>query len=250
MAAGFMYNTICDAPKDPIEKNPINRGDISEKNTFLGMVLLILGSISVFLILYKSYIAFSFFLVYIFLWLAYSGLRIRFKETVLGPLVASIVLFVGAPFIILLEFNYFDLSSVFLLLGLFLIYIAHEIAHTIKDYDVDKSYNCKTFAIILGRKYSAIIEYLTIIMGVAFLLGSSILIQTSIYFNLLLGIMFICSIITMIFYGFKSNFTNRHSFIRLMPYLLTRIFIIGYACLILDLSPLLILFIIWISLTK
>jgi 4-hydroxybenzoate polyprenyltransferase len=247
MVAGFMYNTICDAPTDPKEKNPIGRGDISKRNTLIGMILSIIASILFFILLYKSYVAFLFFLFYIFLWLAYSGSKIRFKETFLGPLIASIVLFIGTPFIILLEFNYFNYSSILLLLGLLVIYIAHEIKHTIKDYDVDKSYNCKTFAIIFGRKYSSITEYLLLTTGFVFLLGSSYLIGNSYYFNIIFLILVLISIILLFYYGIKTNYNIENDLYNYMPYIITRVFIIVYACLVLNLSPLLILFIIWIS---
>ncbi len=247
ITAGFMYNTICDAHIDPKEKNPITSGDISKKTTLIWMISIIIASILLFILFYRSYLAFIFFLFYIFLWLAYSGFKIRFKESFLGPLIAAIVGSVGAPFILLVEFNYFSYSSNLLFLGLFIISFAHEILHTVVDYDEDKLCSCKTFAIIFGKKYSSLFEYLLLIIGLVLLLGSSYSIGNSYIFNLIFVILFFVSIISTVSYGIKNNFKVNTVLYNAMPYLLTRVFIIIYACLIFKLSALIILFIIWIS---
>jgi 4-hydroxybenzoate polyprenyltransferase len=246
MTAGFMYNTICDTDIDPIEKNPIKRGDISKKTTSIVMVLTIIASILLFILFYKSYLAIILFLIYIFLWMAYSGLKIRFKESFLGPLIASIVGSVGAPFIILVEFNYFNYSSNLLLIGLFIISLAHEIKHTVVDYDADKSHNCKTFAILFSKRYSILTEYLLLIIGLVLILESSYSIGNSYIFNIVFILLFSISMILTVSNGLKTNFNINEVLYTAMPYLLTRIFFIIYACLIFNLPVLLILFIIWI----
>jgi 4-hydroxybenzoate polyprenyltransferase len=246
MAAGGMYNTICDASYDPKEKNPITRGDISKETISIGMIFSIVISILLFILFYKSYLAFIIFLFYIFLWLAYSGFKIRFKESVLGPLIASFIGYLAAPFIILIEFNYFNYSSNLLLLGLFIIYLAHEIKHTVVDYDEDKLSNCKTFAVLFNVGYSSLMEYLLLIVGFVLLLGSSYSIGNSYIFNIIFIVLFLISIISTVTYGIKNNFKINEIIYNAIPYILTRVFIIVYACLIFKLPALLILFIIWI----
>lgn len=248
MAAGFIYNTICDAPFDPKYKNPITRGDISKKTTMIWMLISIIISIILFILFYKSYVAFIIFLFYILLWLAYSGFKIRFEESVLGPFIASFIGYLAAPFILLVEFNYFNYPSSFLLLGLYIIYLAHEIKHTIVDYDEDQINNCKTFAVLIGRKYSCLLEYLLLITGFALILGSSYLLGNSFIFNIIFVILFMISIISTVSYGLKNNFNINEVLFNALPYVLTKVFIIIFACLIFDLPALLILFIIWISL--
>lgn len=231
MAAGFGYNTICDAKKDPKEKNVITRGDMSKNSAYFLVMFLLIFSPLLFLSLYKSIYALAFFIFYVFLWLAYSGIKIRFKENYLGPVVASIVLWVAAPITLAIEFNLLDSAVLYLLLGLFFIYIGYEIRHTLGDYDMDLAYNCKTFAVIFGKKYATIIEYISLIIGYLLLL-------ISVY--CLLGPSLI---------DFTILFTTLLIFIR-FPFIVTRIFIIVYSCTLLQLPTLLILFIIWILLIR
>src|SRR5512136_1372074 len=56
-SAGFIYNTLCDAPTDPESKNPITRGDFSKRQAKLsvvGMSAICLASSAV---IYTSWIA-------------------------------------------------------------------------------------------------------------------------------------------------------------------------------------------------
>ncbi|MGO9387447.1 MAG: UbiA family prenyltransferase [Methanobacterium sp.] len=246
MASGFMYNTISDASNDPKEKNPITRGDISKETTSIGMIVSIIISMVLFILFYKSYLAFIVFLVYIFLWFAYSGLKMRLKESILGPLVASFIGGVAAPLIILIEFNYFNYSSNLLLLGIFAISLAHEIKHTVVDSDEDSLNDSKTFAVLFNVRNSSLMEYLLLIVGFVLLLQSSYTIGNSYILNIIFTVLFLISIVFTISYGIKNNFKVNEVLYNALPYILTRIFIIVYACLIFKLPALLILFIIWI----
>lgn len=249
MAAGFMYNTICDAGKDPKGKNIITRGDFDKNNAFIVLISSIIISLLIFLLTYTSKIALIFFIFYILLWLAYSGLKIRFKESFLAPLIASIVLWVGAPFILLTEFHYFDYATTFLLLGLFVIYIGHEIKHTTIEHDMDLEYNCKTFAVRCGKKYATIIEYIALMVGYLFLLNSAYyLLGTSfIEFTILFALLFSISVISTVSYGYKVDYNLSRDLIFItLPYIVTKIFIIAYSCIVLQLPILLVLFVIWI----
>jgi 4-hydroxybenzoate polyprenyltransferase len=247
ISAGFMYNTICDAPFDPKHKNPITRGDITEKTTRKGILFSIIISLLLFILFYKSYLAFILFLFYIFLWFAYSGFKIRFKETFLGPFVASLMSFL-IPFIILVNFNFFNYPSILLLISYFMIYLAHEIKHTVVDYDEDKVNDIKTFAVIVGRGISSITEYILLILSTILLLVSSYSIGNAAIFNIIFAFLFLISIISTVAYGFKNRFAVKEYLFNALPYMLIKIFIIVYAGLVFDLPGLLILFLVWLSL--
>lgn len=237
MAAGFVYNGICDAEKDPNEKNIITRGEVTKYNAYIIFTVLIIISIYIFSLVYTSKIALIIFIIYILLWLVYSGLEIRFKETYLGVIIASLVLWTGAPFIILLEFYYFNSSLGFLLLGLFLIYIGFEIRHTITDYEMDLEYNCKTFTVRCGKKRATIIENITLILGNFFLLSSIYLLNENLstIFTIIFAVLFLISIALKIY-----NFD-------MFPYFISKLFIITYSCIVLQLPILIIFFVVWIG---
>lgn len=250
MAGLFMYNTICDAPQDPKHKNPITRGDISERRVKLAMWSCVIVSILMVFLLYKSYLAILVFLFYVFLSFSYSGLKLRFKETFLGPPLASFLLFCAAPLLLLVEFDYFSLPSILLLLGIFSIYFGHEIKHTVIEYDMDKSASCKTFAVTIGRKYSTIIEYLLLIIGFGLIICSSLIVGNSLPLNAVFVVLALISLISTISYGFKKKFNIDEDLLRNdMPYIVTKIIYVGYACLILNLPLLIVFFIIWILFT-
>ena len=248
-AAGFMYNTVCDAKMDPAEKNPITSGAISKRLVLTSAVILFLVSILLLLLIYSSETAWLLFLVLIFLWFSYSGLKLRFKESILGPIIASIGFFVLPPAILLSEFNFFSFESIMLILGIFLIYLGHEIRHTVLDYESDLSFNCKTFAVILGKKNSTLIEYITLIMGYAFLLVSIYYFIPDLYLTLLFTIVFIACAVSTIIYGIQRNFDITEDVVlNTIPYTVTRIALVVLGLLILNLPIVLILFIIWILL--
>jgi 4-hydroxybenzoate polyprenyltransferase len=251
MVAGFIYNSICDTTKDPKGKNAITRGDFAKNTAFIVVIASIIISLLIFLLTYRSKLSLIFFIFYIFLWLAYSGLKLRFKESLMAPLIASIVLWVGAPFILLTEFNYYDFTTTFLWLGLFVIYIGHEIKHTTIEHDMDLEYNCKTFAVRCGKKASTIIEYITLIVGYIFLLISINYFPgiSFIEFTILFALLFSTSVISTVSYGYKVNYNlSRDRIFITMPYLTTKIFIIVYSLIVLQLSIFLVLFVIWIFL--
>jgi 4-hydroxybenzoate polyprenyltransferase len=260
-AAGFLYNTICDADKDPKDKNPITKGAVSNKFVLTSTVLLFLLSILFVQLIYTSTTSKLLFVLLIFLWLSYSGLKLRFKESILGPVIASFGFFVLPSIILLANFNYFNLGSIMLIIGLFIIYFAHEIKHTILDYDLDLSYNCRTFAVILGKKNANMIEYATLIIGFLFLLTSiyyllpnSYLLVAyffpNIYLILLFAIFLLLSIILTVLYGVRSNFDQKVDVIyNTLPYIATRTCYITIGLFLLDLPIIVILFGVWILFT-
>jgi len=248
-SAGFMYNTICDSGTDPKDKNPITRGDLSMKIATVEMRILIAFSIALLFIFYKNWIAWITFLIYLFLWLSYSGLRIRFKESLAGPVAASIVLWIGPSLIVLIEFNFFETSAMTLLLGLFFIFIAYEIEHTIIDYELDALYGSKTFSIKLGKRNATITKYCMLIAGFIFLMYATefLIGDEAILFRAIFAILFLLSIIFNIYNWHQIGYTEpKYISLSPLPYILTRIFIIAYGLLLLQIPTILIIFVIWI----
>ncbi|MGZ7067919.1 MAG: UbiA family prenyltransferase [Methanobacterium sp.] len=255
-AAGFMYNTICDADKDPKEKNPITGGVISQKLALTSLVLLILLSIFIFILVYSSMTAFLLFLFLLFLWLAYSGIKIRFKERIIGPVIASVGFFVLPSAIILTEFNFFNLGIFSLILGIFFIYTSHEIQHTIIDYESDLSFKCRTYAVITGKKIASISEYIFLIIGFILLLFSLNYFIGNLYVLVIFAAFFSLTILSSILYGIHKNFQISkydfnliNNFTIFFPYIATRLYLIILGCLILNLPILLVFFVVWILFT-
>jgi 4-hydroxybenzoate polyprenyltransferase len=249
IAAGFTYNAICDADKDPIEKNVIASGNFRKNYALILLVSLIIISLGLFLIIYTSKVSLFFFILYIILWLTYSGLYVRFKESVLAPIIASIVLWVGAPFVILTEYQYFNFDTTVLILGLFFVYIGHEIKHTTVEYDLDLSYNCKTFAVRFGKKYATLMEYIAIIIGYTFLSIGAYRLLDNFIFTIIFALIFLISMISTISYGYKVNYDLSKDLIFItLPYSMTILFIIAYSCIQLQLPLLLTMFVMWIFL--
>ena len=249
-AAGFMYNTLCDADKDPKEKNPVTQGAVSEKFVLIAIILNFLLSLFFVILIYSSKVAIILAVLYIFLWLSYSGIKIRFKESIVGPVVASIGFFVLPSVMLLSQFNYFSFGSIMLILGLFMIYFGHEIKHTIIEYELDLSYNCRTFAVILGKKDANIVEYVSIIIGYFFLLASIYYFIPNYLLIILFTIIFMFSMISTVTYGIKTNFDQSKDVLyNILPYIATRFSIITLGLLILNLPILIVLFVIWILFT-
>jgi 4-hydroxybenzoate polyprenyltransferase len=252
IAAGYTYNTICDAEKDPEAKNPITRGALSKGRAFLVLALSLSLAIILFVFASRSVVAILLFGVYLCIWLAYSGLGIRLKESIFGPAAASIVLWSGPPLLLLVSFSYFSLSTTLLLFGLFTLYIGHEIKHTLIEHDLDVSHNCKTFAVILGKKRAAIAEYVTLTVGSVFLLaGAYYAPNSNTAIIALFAAAFTISIILTAIYGARRNYDLQRdvTFITL-PYVVTKMFLITYGFVVLLFPPILIFFVLWFYLMK
>ena len=260
-AAGFMYNTLGDKDKDPKNKNPIANGAVSEKSVVTAIIILFLVSIVLMILIYSSKLALLLLFVIIFLSLVYSGFKLRLKESILGPVVASVGFFILPGVCLLSEYNYFSFGSVLLIVGLFIIYFAHEIKHTILEYDLDMSFNCRPFAVILGKKNANMVEYTSLIIGfivlltsIYYLIPNSYMIPyyyfSNFYIILLFAIFFILSMITTVFYGVKTNFDQKKDIIlNTLPYIATRTCYITIGLFLLKLPVLIILFVVWILFT-
>lgn len=252
LAAGFTYNQIHDAEKDPEAKNPITRGELSKGSAFLVLAFSISLAIILFVFASRSVVAVLLFVVLICLGFAYSGLGIRLKESIFGPAAASISLWSGPPFLVLVSFNYFSVSATLLLLGIFTVYCGNEIKHTRIEDDLDVSYGSKTFAAILGKKRAAAAEYGTLTLGSVLLLAGAYYAPTSnTAITALFAAAFTISIFTTLLYGSRHNYDPQLDVKPIiLPYIVTRMFLITYGFVVLLSPPILIFFALWIFLMK
>ncbi|MCZ7382072.1 MAG: UbiA family prenyltransferase [Candidatus Methanoperedens sp.] len=268
-AAGFIYNTICDADSDSPKKNPISAGLSTKKEIYKIFYLVLVSAVFSFLLFYDSYVAFLFFILYIILWLGYSGLRMRFKEKLVGPVVASIVLWAGGPFILIVEYNFLNSVTILLIAAFTLFYTANELNHQIRDYKEDLETETKTFTVRVGIIPSMVFRYILFILGnVLFILSASkalnLTLQTSIIYYLITLFVFflfdLASYPTQAFSLFKKIFNlgeNKYSYenveMRLYPYSsfsVIKIFILIYISRIMDLSIWLTIILLWAFLTN
>jgi 4-hydroxybenzoate polyprenyltransferase len=248
MAAGFIYNTVCDAEKDPKAKNPITRGDLSTKRAVGALVLSLLVATVLFVCASQSILAIFLFVVYILIWFAYSGLGARLKESVLGVFAASIVLWSGPPLLLLVSFSYFNISAALLALGLFSIYTGHEIQHTLIDYDLDVASDTKTFAVILGRKRASLAAFIALISGSILLLASAYFppLSFSMAILLLFALLFALSIVSTALYELRRNYIWHAGVGRTtIPFVVTVMFIITFGFTVLGLPLILVFFALW-----
>ncbi|MBE3136319.1 MAG: UbiA prenyltransferase family protein [Thermoplasmata archaeon] len=253
MAAGFTYNTVCDAKTDPKDKNPISRGELLEGTAKKAVIVYSVAAVVLVEVIYQSWIVLGLFLVYQMLWLAYSGLGIRFKESIFATVVASFVLWTGPPMILLSAFEYYTDTLVLLLSGLFAVYVGHEIKHTVIEHDMDQQFGLKTFAVILGKKRSTMIEYATLLFGYVLILVSLSYSEeandeyTIVFFSAL----FAFSLATTVLYGHRIGYGPRKDSIFVtLPYTSTKIFIIAFGLIVLNFSALLIFFVVWLFLLR
>jgi len=248
LAAGFIYNAVCDADKDPKAKNPISRGDLSTQGAILALVLSLFIATVLFILASRSILAIFSFVVYLYCCLAYSGLGVRLKESVLGPFAASFVIWSGPPLVVLVSFGYFNISAGLLVLGLFSVYASLEIEHTLIDHDLDVTYDNQTFAVVLGPKLASIIAYTALTFGSVFLLASAYFPPPSFSTSILLlfALLFIISIISTALYSSRRNY-HFHAGVPLIavPFVVTAMFIITFGLVVLHVPLILVFFALW-----
>ena len=236
MAAGFIYNTICDADKDPANKNPVTSGIISKRISFGFCGFFLVTSAFLFVYVYSSFVALAISFIYLFLWFAYSGIRIRIKESYLAPFVASFVLWTGGPIILLSEFNYFTLNTIGLIIGLFVVYVSFEINHTIGDYDIDLKYNCKTFSVRMGKRKAIWLKHIAMTLGYIMLLVNSCNWHLSALFIISFLLLFPLSQGTMIICDKNSVDFSRRVFsiyFFLSPFFMMKLFMVSLGIIVL-----------------
>lgn len=257
----FICNAIGDSEKDPKSKNPVTQGVISKKFLKICLILVYLLSILFLVLIYSSTASLVYLIILLVLGLIYSNFKLRLKESILGPVVASLGFFVLPSIILLAEFNYFSFGTIMLLIGLFTIYFAHEIKHTIIEYELDRSFDCKTFAVRTGKTKANIIEYISILIGFIFLLASiyylipnSYMFVTyqipTLYVIIVFTIFFFLSMLFTVYYGFITNFDQKEDEIyNTLPYIASRTCYITIGLFLLNLPLLVIIFAIWLLFT-
>jgi len=165
----YVYNDLCDSEIDPTEKNPISRNELQKKVAVLCTVLFTLFAIVSFVAIYASPLAIGVLFSYIFFSLAYSGLKTRFKTTIVGPFVASYVLWAAPSLALIAEFSFLNSVSMCLLCGIFLVFTSHELHHQIGDFAFDKEKNVKTFAVKFGSKKAFLFTIILSVSGILLL---------------------------------------------------------------------------------
>lgn len=174
-AAGFIYNDLTDRRDPSYKRNPLLHGEVAERTvrSLLGVALAL--SCIGFLALYRSVSALALAAVYLCLCLAYSGLRLRFKETWLGPPVASVIIWTGGPLILALELGVCQWPVAVFLLGAWLIYAGREIHHMVSDYLCDLASGYRTFAVRLGVPRARRVENGLVLAGLLLLMVATAL---------------------------------------------------------------------------
>jgi len=248
-AAGFVYNNITDTKDDPyLKTNPLVRGEVSQAHAWSVFYITLAFSVLSFLLLYKSNIAQVVYFVYLFLCLAYSGCGVRFKETLLAPLIASFIVWVGGPVILLIEYKSLDKVTAALVLGSWLVFIGREVLHSITDYDTDIHSGYRTFAVRVGLHISSWIQNVSFVGGTLVLIGSVSAyaggwpisgqgVLLSIILGLAMAVQFAAS--------FSNQLIDPHA-----SYFLIRVFYVTYAAVILQLAPLITLMFVWVFCTS
>jgi len=172
-AAGFAYNNLMDTHDPPFKKNPVTDGLISPRQARWVVLICLASSVFLFSLLYRSWLAWLVYLIYIFLSLAYSGLKLRLKETLAGPFVAAFIVSTAGFLTIALEATSdWDQTITGLILAVYLIYLGREIFHTYVDFENDAQAGYRTFAVRLSRRTQLASLALACIAGAASLLWS------------------------------------------------------------------------------
>jgi 4-hydroxybenzoate polyprenyltransferase len=190
LIALYVYNELCDSKTDDISRNVIKRGEVSRKDAKIVIGFSIISSTISALFIYQSLATIALLCIYNLNSLAYSGLKIRFKTTVLGPFSASFG-WIGPALILLTDFSLWNRTSIGLLLGTFLVFSAHETYHQLYDYSKDKHMNVKTLTVRMGKKNTLIISTISAIIGFIFLLFGMYSNIPSIYIALFSSFLFL-----------------------------------------------------------
>jgi 4-hydroxybenzoate polyprenyltransferase len=184
LIAMFVYNELCDSKTDDVSNNVITRGEVTRKDAKIVIIFSTISSTITALFIFRSLATIAILCIYIFNSLAYSGLKIRFKTTLLGPFSASFILWTGPALILLADFSLWTMTSIGLLLGTFLVFSAHETHHQLYDYSKDEHANVKTLTVRMGKRNTLIFSTIIAIIGLISLLFSMYLNIASIYIGI------------------------------------------------------------------
>jgi len=159
IAAGFIYNLVCDASYDSPDKNPLAEEERGRKVALKLAVLLAALSIAAFVPFVESPVSILVMILYVVLWFAYSGMGVRLKETLASPFVASWLLWSGGPAILLINYRVDERPLLLLWASMFLFYAGNEINHQLGDYEEDKSRSVRTFTVRVGIPIAVVCRY-------------------------------------------------------------------------------------------
>ncbi|MFC1878437.1 UbiA prenyltransferase family protein [Chloroflexota bacterium] len=172
-AAGFAYNNLMDAEDPAFRRNPLRSGEISPQQARWLVSGLLLASLLTFGALFDTWPAWLAYAAYIFLGLAYSGLGLRLKESVVGPFIASFTVYTAGVLAIALEnVPSWDSTIGGLITAIFLIYVGREIFHTYIDRENDLEAGYRTFAVRFNLPTQLIALALASLSGAICLLWS------------------------------------------------------------------------------
>ena len=242
LLALYPHNELCDKEFDPPNKNMITRGEVLEDDALLSSVLFTLLAIISAVVLYKSLLTIGVFCSYVVFTLAYSGLKLRFKTTIAGPFVASYILWVGPSLILLTIFSFWNNITISLLLGIFLVFSAHELHHQIDDYISDKKLNARTLAVRFGIKKSLFISGILTIVGF-------LLILYSMYFSIQYFYVVVFAFFISLFVVLQSIMASTRK-VLVINNIPTKLILTSYGCIILGFSSLITLLILMISVAE
>lgn len=238
LMAMFAYNEISDIDIDPPKKNMISSGKLLKTDAIVFTVLSVLVALISAVAIYKSPLAILAFCSFVFFSMTYSGLRIRFKTTLAGPVVASYILWVAPALILLTEFSFWNPVSISLLCGIFLVFTAHELHHQIDDYLSDKEMNVKTLAVRIGTKKALYIGSISTSIGFLFILYGVYSSLHSLVFLLFMSLLY-CFVILQIVLARKKS-------VLITGNVPTKFVLVTFSCISLGFSTLLTLLILMV----
>lgn len=247
-AAGFVFNDMMDIRDPATKKNPIVAGELTKQQAQLLLLICLAVSIVLFLEFYSSIASRLIYFGYLFLCLSYSGLGIRFKETLIGPLVASFIVWIGGPFVFAIEHDILNIATIELLAGSFLIYVGREMLHMIVDYEHDVMSGYKTFSVRVSLPTQYAIKAFTFCVGSILLIAS-----VNSYLGERLGTIDI--VLLWLVIGGAALFEiaacrGNTLFDHRVPYMTIRFFLVLLTILILNFSSIIAALVIWIYITS
>jgi 4-hydroxybenzoate polyprenyltransferase len=250
-AAGFVYNYRCDVHFDSVDKNPLKRGAISKSKANLLVLAFLLTSIFSLLFFYSSIIALLLFVLHLFLGLSYNDLRFRFKESPLGVFIAGFGFYTAPSLYILTHFWYFSSTVLSLLLFIFLTYTSREILHTLLDYEKDTSLNCHTFAVRFGMTKTIVIMHILGLAGWLSILMTSVSSGNLIFqaASFLYGVGYFAIMAAEILSYRLHHSLEFFSVVGRWPFILSRLYLLVFSLVYLELSPLISLLVVLAFLT-
>lgn len=165
-AAGFAYNNLEDDGDPAFRGNPVEQGQIDPQTVRWMVIGLLLLSLVTFALFYSRWQAWLAYIIYVLLGLAYSGLGLRLKESLLGPFVAAYALYTAGPLAIALDkLPSWAPGAIGLLVGVYLVFVGREIFHTYIDRENDLQTGYQTFGVRLSIKTQLISLALACIGG-------------------------------------------------------------------------------------